>query len=112
MPTYDYQCTACDTVHEVFHGFRDPGPESCPHCGAAGALRKLISAGSGVIFRGTGFYETDYKRNRSKKEGSSGSDSKPGGADSEKAATETSQSGDKSSSSGDKGGESKSTDAS
>jgi putative FmdB family regulatory protein len=62
MPTYDYQCTSCDTVHEVFHGFREAGPDTCPACGAQGTLRKLISAGSGIIFKGTGFYETDYKR--------------------------------------------------
>ncbi|MBN1477474.1 hypothetical protein JXA47_12030 [Candidatus Sumerlaeota bacterium] len=62
MPTYDYRCTSCDTVHEVFHGFRESGPDTCPACGAKGTLRKLISAGSGVIFKGTGFYETDYRR--------------------------------------------------
>lgn len=61
MPTYEYKCEKCGEIIEVFHGFRDPGPEVCP-CGARGSLRRLISAGSGVIFKGSGFYETDYKR--------------------------------------------------
>ena len=63
MPTYEYQCESCGGTLEVFHGFNDPPPTKCTACGAEGTLRKLISAGGGVIFRGSGFYATDYKSN-------------------------------------------------
>lgn len=70
MPTYEYQCESCLGVTEVFHGFSEEGPKECPLCGAKGTMKKMISAGSGVIFKGSGFYETDYKKK-------SGTPSKP-----------------------------------
>lgn len=62
MPTYDYQCEACGTTREVFHGISAPGPESCESCGAERRMRRLISPGGGVVFKGSGFYATDYRR--------------------------------------------------
>jgi putative FmdB family regulatory protein len=79
MPTYEYQCGKCGHRFEVFQRIVDPPVRDCPKCGTKGSVEQLISGGSGIIFRGTGFYETDYKRagNRGKpasQDGSSGSD--------------------------------------
>lgn len=62
MPTYDYQCTACSNAFEKFQQISAKPLRRCPMCG--GALRRLIGPGAGVIFKGSGFYETDYKRKR------------------------------------------------
>jgi putative FmdB family regulatory protein len=77
MPAYDYQCESCGKVFEISHGITEPPPETC-ECGARGTLRRLISGGGGLIFRGSGFYATDYKRNGtgSAKEEKKESDSK------------------------------------
>lgn len=64
MPKYDYQCEACGRVIEVEHAMSAPGPEVCS-CGAQGKLRRLLSSGSGLIFKGSGFYITDYARKSS-----------------------------------------------
>jgi len=63
MATYDYECTACGHVFEAMHGMTEPVLRKCPKCKKL-KLRRLISGGAGVIFKGSGFYETDYKRNR------------------------------------------------
>lgn len=68
MPTYDYLCEACGQVFELSHGINEPSPETCS-CGERGTLRRLISAGGGLIFKGSGFYVTDYKRNGSSSAG-------------------------------------------
>jgi len=59
MPTYDYHCAACDETTEHFHGITEDPQLACEACG--GELKRKISGGSGVIFKGTGFYQTDYK---------------------------------------------------
>lgn len=71
MPTYDYKCLACDKIFEVFQKMTDEPLQNCKYCG--GNVKRIISGGSGVIFKGSGFYCTDYKRNspsqkKSKKE--------------------------------------------
>jgi putative FmdB family regulatory protein len=63
MPTYDYECKACGHVFETMHAMSAPALRKCPECGKLKLVR-LISGGAGVIFKGSGFYETDYKRNR------------------------------------------------
>lgn len=60
MPTYDYECDACGEKHEFFHGMKET-KRKCPSCGKH-KLRRLFSGGAGIIFKGSGFYETDYKR--------------------------------------------------
>lgn len=62
MPTYDYECSACGTF-EVFQSITAPTLTQCPRCGREG-LRKLLSAGGGIIFQGSGFWETDYNRSK------------------------------------------------
>ena len=63
MPTYEYRCNACGHEFETMHGMTAPVLRKCPKC-ARLKLERLISGGAGVIFKGSGFYETDYKRNR------------------------------------------------
>jgi putative FmdB family regulatory protein len=59
MPTYEYKCKECGNVFEVFHSMNADPVKVCPKCG--GAVKKLIGAGSSPIFKGSGFYHTDYK---------------------------------------------------
>lgn len=60
MPTYEYECEKCGHRFEVFQKITDEPVKKCPKC--KGKVRKLISGGIGVIFKGSGFYETDYKK--------------------------------------------------
>ena len=60
MPTYDYQCDKCANYFEKFEKMSDAPLKKCPKCG--GKVHRLIGKGSGVIFKGSGFYETDYKK--------------------------------------------------
>jgi putative FmdB family regulatory protein len=57
MPTYEYECKSCGHTFDVFQRMSDPPLTNCPQCGQA--LRRLINGGSGVIFKGSGFYVTD-----------------------------------------------------
>ena len=59
MPTYDYKCKSCGNIFEVFQSMTADKIKVCPKCG--GAVKRLIGAGSTPIFKGTGFYQTDYK---------------------------------------------------
>lgn len=61
MPTYDYVCTACGHEMEEFQSMKDEPLRKCPACGK-NKLQRQIGLGSGIIFKGSGFYETDYKR--------------------------------------------------
>ena len=61
MPAYDYECEKCGKVFERSHKMTDPPVKKCPFDGCGGKVHKLMSAGA-VIFKGSGFYETDYKR--------------------------------------------------
>ena len=60
MPTYDYECTKCGNAFEAFQQMNDKYLTKCPKCGAM--LKRLIGSGSGIIFKGSGFYATDYKK--------------------------------------------------
>jgi len=66
MPTYDYQCDACGHEFELFQQMTDPVKRKCPECGKL-KLQRLIGTGAGVIFKGSGFYETDYRSESYKK---------------------------------------------
>jgi putative FmdB family regulatory protein len=61
MPTYDYSCSGCGHRFEKFEGMADDGPKPCPRCGKKKA-RRMLGVGAGIIFKGSGFYVTDYKR--------------------------------------------------
>lgn len=60
MPTYEYECEACGERFEYFQRISETPKTTCERCG--GRLERLVSAGSGLIFKGSGFYITDYKR--------------------------------------------------
>lgn len=60
MPTYEYQCEKCGGEFEYFQSMSEPPKQVCEKCG--GKLTKLLSAGAGLIFKGSGFYITDYKK--------------------------------------------------
>src|SRR5687768_8947951 len=60
MPTYDYECDACGHKQEVFQNISDPLLEKCPKCKKK-KYRRLFGAGAAVIFKGSGFYTTDYR---------------------------------------------------
>ena len=60
MPTYEYECTKCGHTFEKLQRISDDPLTRCPKC--KGALRRLIHGGMGIIFKGSGFYTTDYKK--------------------------------------------------
>jgi putative FmdB family regulatory protein len=60
MPTYEYKCLKCGKKFDYFQKMSDKVLTQCIHC--KGKVERLIGAGAGLIFKGTGFYETDYKR--------------------------------------------------
>lgn len=70
MPTYEYECDKCKKHFDLFQSMKADPVKKCPKCG--GKVHRLIGGGSGIIFKGSGFYETDYK-NKGKKEDSSAS---------------------------------------
>lgn len=78
MPTYDYECDACGHAFEEFQSMTAKPLKKCPECGKP-KLRRLIGTGAGVIFKGSGFYETDYRSDSYGKEAKADKD---GGASS------------------------------
>jgi len=68
MPNYDYECQECGHLFEVFQRMSDPKLEDCPQDACGGRVRRLLGTGAGVIFKGSGFYQTDY-RSKSYKDG-------------------------------------------
>ena len=60
MPTYEYACNACGHEFEVFHSITAEPIRLCPECGEQ-KVERLISGGAGLIFKGSGFYITDYR---------------------------------------------------
>ena len=74
MPTYDYRCTKCEHRFEVFHAISDARPRRCPRC--RGRAIRVPAGGAGLLFRGSGFYITDYRskhyKERARQERTSG----------------------------------------
>jgi putative FmdB family regulatory protein len=66
MPTYDYVCENCDHRFELFQSIKAKPIRKCPKCGKL-TVNRLIGAGAGIIFKGSGFYETDYRSDSYKK---------------------------------------------
>ena len=60
MPTYEYKCAACGFEFEKFQSIKSGPVRKCPHCGKS-RVKRLIGTGSGLIFKGGGFYQTDYR---------------------------------------------------
>ena len=65
MPTYAYRCKDCNHQYEVFQSIKQNPHETCPECN--GSVIRLIGAGAGILFKGPGFYSTDYRKGSEKK---------------------------------------------
>ncbi len=96
MPTYDYECSQCDHTWEEFQSITAKPLRKCPECGKLKAKR-VIGAGAGIIFKGSGFYQTDYRSSSYKK--AAEADNKAQAASSESKKSKDSGSENKSSSS-------------
>lgn len=66
MPTYDYECQGCGHNLEIFQGINDPHVRKCPECGK-NRLKRQFGTGAGILFKGSGFYQTDYRSESYKK---------------------------------------------
>lgn len=66
MPTYDYECDACGHTFELFQSISEPVKKKCPKCGKS-KLRRLFGTGGAIVFKGSGFYQTDYRSESYKK---------------------------------------------
>jgi len=66
MPTYEYECGACGHAFEKYQSMTEKAVRKCPKCGK-NKVNRIISGGAGVLFKGSGFYQTDY-RSKSYKE--------------------------------------------
>ncbi|MEO5715128.1 MAG: FmdB family zinc ribbon protein [Luteolibacter sp.] len=61
MPNYDYECQKCGKRFEVFQGMNDAKLTDCPQEGCDGTVKRLLGTGGGILFKGSGFYQTDYR---------------------------------------------------
>jgi len=84
MPTYDYLCDACDHSFELFQSITAPVKRKCPECGKL-KLRRLIGPGAAIVFKGSGFYTTDYRSESYRKAAEAEKKSATGSGDSAKA---------------------------
>jgi putative FmdB family regulatory protein len=101
MPTYDYVCDGCGHTFELFQSIKEDAKKKCPQCKKS-KLRRLFGAGAAIVFKGSGFYKTDY-RSESYKKGAS-ADAPKSESKSDKSSGDSKGS---SSGGGDKGGGSK-----
>jgi putative FmdB family regulatory protein len=88
MPTYAYRCEACGHEFEEFQSITAKPIRKCPQC-AKQRVRRLLGTGAGIIFKGSGFYQTDYRSDGYKKS-ASGGDSKGGSEKKDSSKNETS----------------------
>ncbi len=95
MPTYEYECRSCGARYELFQSIKAKPKRKCPQCGRRTGKR-LIGSGSGIIFKGSGFYETDYRSEGYKKAAKAEAEAASGGKkdkESKKESSSTSKSG-------------------
>jgi putative FmdB family regulatory protein len=93
MPSYDYECNACGHSFEAFQSMSDDPLKTCPECNEK-SLRRLITGGSGIIFKGSGFYVTDSRKsvgsgNKKTTDDKTASDASAAGASSDSATEKT-----------------------
>ena len=111
MPTYDYECDNCGHTFELFQSISEPVEKKCPECKKL-KLRRLFGTGAAVVFKGSGFYQTDYRSDSYKKgaeKDKPSSESKSDSKSESKSESKSSSSESKSSSSDSGKKESKST---
>jgi len=83
MPTYEYHCEKCDQIFELFQSMKADPLTTCIDESCGGRVRRLIGAGAGLIFKGSGFYITDYRSNTYKEAAKKETSSPPPAAKSE-----------------------------
>jgi putative FmdB family regulatory protein len=89
MPTYDYECTACGHRFDELQSFSTPPLTKCPKC-KKNKLQRLFGGGGAIIFKGSGFYETDYRSDSYKKAAEKDKKSAEGSSSSEKSSEKSS----------------------
>ncbi|MGB0715798.1 MAG: FmdB family zinc ribbon protein [Phycisphaerae bacterium] len=94
MPTYEYECKQCGTITEVFQSITEKPRRKLkagddPQCDCAGPVQRLIGSGGGIIFRGSGFYETDYRSDSYKKAAEADKTKKSDGGDGKSTSSES-----------------------
>jgi len=77
MPTYEYECRKCGNRFEAFQNMKDEPLKECPKC--RGEVKRLLGVGAGIIFKGNGFYHTDYKSKKTPEKTSCPRDGNAGG---------------------------------
>ena len=82
MPTYEYECQKCGSRFEQFQSITAEPLTTCPDEACSGSVKRLISAGGGLLFKGSGFYITDYRSEGYKKSAKADADSGKNGSDS------------------------------
>ena len=106
MPTYDYICDACEHAWELFQKITEDPVKKCPECGKKKAVRQF-GTGAAIMFKGSGFYETDYRSDSYKKSAKADKSSKSDSADKKSDSSSKSDSSPKSDSSSSSDGSSK-----
>jgi putative FmdB family regulatory protein len=88
MPTYEYECAKCGKTFEVFQSMKDDPLKTCPNKKCKGKVKRLIGTGAGLIFKGSGFYITDYRsegyKQAAKKDSTASTSSSSSGGESAK----------------------------
>ena len=99
MPTYDYECGACGHLLEIFQGINDPVLKKCPECGKS-KLNRQFGTGAAIVFKGSGFYQTDYRSDSYKKAAKADTKTKESPSDSGKSSGDSKPTSEKKSDSG------------
>jgi len=94
MPTYEYECRSCRHTFEAFQSIKEEALKKCPKCGKS-SLRRLFGGGLGIIFKGSGFYTTDYKHSSAVTGGNGSSRSESKSDSKSETKSESKSSGDK-----------------
>jgi putative FmdB family regulatory protein len=89
MPTYEYKCEACGFEFEKFQSIKSSPIKKCPHCGK-NRVKRLIGIGAGIIFKGGGFYQTDYRSEAYKTAAKADTGDKPASTETKPAASDSS----------------------
>jgi len=105
MPTYDYECDACGHKFELFQSITENAKKKCPSCKKS-KLRRLFGTGAAIVFKGSGFYQTDYRSDSYKKDASADKPAAPSDSGSSSSSSSKSDGGSSSKPKSDGGGKS------
>jgi putative FmdB family regulatory protein len=83
MPTYEYECPSCEATFERFQPITAKPIRTCPACGGR-RVRRLLGTGGGILFRGSGFYQTDYRSAEYQRQAKAETEGASGGSKTEK----------------------------